>query len=510
MSTYSEIASVGVVGTGVMGRGIMQLFAQAGFTVRFFDAAGDSVPEAQDFVSAMLDRQAQKGRMSAEAAADAKANLLPCEALEDLAPCDVVIEAIVERTEAKQGLFQDLESIVPPTTILATNTSSLMVAEIAQPLSHPERVAGLHFFNPVPLMKVVEVIAAVRTATGVVERLAEAVTRTGHRAVTTVDQPGFLVNHAGRGLLTEGLRVLEEQVADVETIDTLMREAGGFRMGPFELLDLTGLDVSGKVLTSIYGQFFHEPRFRPSSLVTPRVAAELFGRKTSEGWYRYDEDGAKITTGPIPTPSIELTGKTVWIDPAGADSAAIASLVEQAGARIVGEDDGKALCVVQPWGHDASTTAAELSLDAARTVALDPLPGLDRHRTVMLTAATAATYRDIAHALFASDGTAVSVVGDSPGFVVQRVLAAIVNVASEIAGRGIATPADIDAAVRLGLGYPAGPLAMGEALGAVRVREILENQFKVTGDPRYRPSLWLRRRAQLGLPLDAAAPARSG
>jgi len=510
MNERAALTTIGVVGTGIMGRGIMQLFALAGFTVRYFDQNAEALTAAQDFVTSMIDRQVTKGRLETADADAAKKRLVPCERLEDLAPCDAIVEAIVERTEVKQSLFAELEAVVPETTILATNTSSLMVAEIAQPLAHPERVAGLHFFNPVPLMRVVEVIAAVRTEAHVVERLAGAVSKTGHRAVVTVDQPGFLVNHAGRGLLTEGLRVLEERVADVEAIDTLMREAGGFRMGPFELLDLTGLDVSGKVLTSIYEQFFQEPRYRPSSLVAPRVAAELFGRKTGEGWYRYDDDGHKITGATPGTPAVNLESVAVWIDPSAHERDALVALASAAGAGVVDDAGEATLCVVQPWGHDASSTAIALGLDPERTVAVDPLPGLDRHRTIMITPVTTRGSRDAAHALFAADGTNVTIVSDSPGFVVQRIVAAIVNTASEIAGRGIANPADIDAAVKLGLGYPEGPLEMGDGIGADRIVTILEHQLEVTGDPRYRPSQWLRRRAMLGLPLTAAGTPRSG
>ena len=289
--------TIAVIGAGTMGRGIVQLFAQSGHRVKFFDATAGATEAANTFVTDMFQRKANKGRISPQEADAAIGNLVPCTELSDIADCDIVVEAIIEDLDIKQRLFADLEAVVAPSAILASNTSSLLVADIAAQCEHPERVAGLHFFNPVPVMKVVEIISAVRTIQCTVDRLKECVETTGHRAVIAQDQPGFLVNHAGRGLYTEGLRILEEQAASHSQVDRLMREAADFRMGPFELLDLTGLDVSGKVMQSIYEQFQQEPRFRPSSLIPPRISAGLYGRKTGAGWYQYEE-GKKIDSEP--------------------------------------------------------------------------------------------------------------------------------------------------------------------------------------------------------------------
>ncbi len=495
----TETLTIGVVGAGTMGRGIVQLFAQAGHRVRCFDAFEGAAPKAIEFVSGMIGRGVEKGRITAGAFDAIKNRLHVAASLADLADCELVVEAIVEDLEAKRALFRQLEEVVSDTAMLASNTSSLVVTEIAAACRRPERVAGLHFFNPVPLMKVAEVIAAVRTAPAVVERLRDLIAATGHRAVVAADQPGFLVNHAGRGLYTEGLRLLEEQAASAEQVDTVLREAAGFRMGPFELLDLTGLDVSSKVMTSIYEQFQQEPRFRPSSLVPPRVAAGLFGRKTGQGWYVYDGD-KKQTSAPRAVPPLPA-GLAVYVAPEAPDRAALQALVSAAGATWLDSPAPEALCIVQSWGGDATGEAVALGLDATRCVALDPLPGFALHRTLMLTAATRPEMRDAAHALLAHDGTAVTVINDSPGFIVQRVLATIVNIAAQIAQRGIASVDDIEDAVRLGLGYPRGPLAWGDALGADKVLAILRRMQAVTGDPRYRPSPWLERRVALGLSL---------
>lgn len=484
-----------------MGRGIVQLFAQSGHPVSVFDSFEGAVPRAITAVTAMIEKGVEKKTFSREQADGIVGRIKPCVRLHDLADCDVVIEAIIEEIGAKQALFAQLEEIVPERVILASNTSSLVVAEIAARCRHPQRVAGLHFFNPVPLMKVVEVIAAVRTDDETVARLRELVTGTGHRAVVAEDQPGFLVNHAGRGLYTEGLRLLEEQVATVEDVDTLLREGLGFRMGPFELLDLTGLDVSGKVMESIYEQFQHEPRFRPSSLVRPRIAAGLFGRKSGRGWYGYDAAGKATPSNRPATGIAPKVATTVWIDPEASDRVGLLSLAKLAGMDVAGVPAVADLILVQPWGQDATGYAVESGLDAGKVVAVDPLPGLDRHRTLMLTTVTTAAARDSAIAILGGDGGKLTVINDSPGFVLQRILATIVNIAANIAQRGIASVPDIEDAVKLGLGYPFGPLSWGDRVGADRILTILRNMQAQTGDPRYRPSLWLLRRAQLGLSL---------
>src|SRR5690606_10369339 len=413
-------------------------------------------------------------------------------------------------------LFRALEPIVGDEAVLATNTSSLPVTAIAARCRRPQRIAGLHFFNPVPLMKVVEVVRAMRTDESVVERLVTLVRASGHRPVVTRDTPGFIVNHAGRAYGTEALMALGEGVAEVEAIDRILREqvsfdGKGFRLGPFELLDLTGLDVSQPVMESIYRQFYEEPRFRPSVLGAQRLAAGLYGRKSGEGFYRYADGGAETRPEPE-APSVGVR-PPVWIAP-GPYAERVAAAARALGAVVrdtaaPGEDE---LVLVAPLGLDASAASRAaargddgIDLPAERVVAIDALfpiePGHCRRRVLMTTPATRAEYRDAAHAIFAADGVPVTLLRDSAGFVAQRVVAMIVSIGTEIAQQRIAAPADIDAAVRAGLGYPLGPLAMGDAIGTETVCTILDNLHRLTGDPRYRVGGWLRRRAQLGLSL---------
>jgi len=489
--------SIGVIGAGAMGRGIAQIAAAAGIPVLLYDERRPACEDAVKFVDGMFKRAAEKNQMTADAAAAATQRIKIAESLEGLASAKLVIEAVVEDLAVKQALFGRLESIVAPGCVLASNTSSLSITAIAAACKKPDRVAGYHFFNPVPLMKLVEVVAAPLTDPSVPDALTRLAKKLGHTPVNAQDTPGFIVNHAGRGLYTEGMRIHAEGVADFATIDRILREACGFRMGPFELMDTTGLDVSGPVSESIYRQYYEEPRVRPAAFMRPRIAAGLLGRKAGRGFYAYD--GAKKIEPPEPAVPA-ARAEAVWI---GSGDAEIRPVVEAAGVALDrGNTPGaNSLCIVTPLGEDATTAALAAALDPHRTVAVDTLFGLDGRRTIMTTPATEAKFRDQAHALFAHGGKPVSVIRDSAGFVAQRTIAAIVNIAADMAQQRIATPADIDAAVRIGLAYPKGPLAWGDALGPARILQILEAMLAATGDPRYRPSPWLKRRAQLGMSL---------
>ncbi|MDR2153503.1 MAG: 3-hydroxyacyl-CoA dehydrogenase [Burkholderiaceae bacterium] len=496
--------TVGVVGAGAMGRGIAQIAAQAGSAVLLFDTQADAVAKARDALGAQWDKLVEKGRLDAAAAAGHKARLKPVASLSELATCELVIEAVVERLDVKKTLFTELEDIVGPQAVLATNTSSLSVTAIAAALKRPAQFAGYHFFNPVPLMKVVEVIAGLKTATAVCEALTQYARQMGHTPVQAADTPGFIVNHAGRGYGTEALRIVSENVADFATIDRILKDQVGFRMGPFELFDLTGLDVSHPVMESIYRQYYDEPRYRPSVIAAQRVAGGVLGRKSGgEGFYKYEGSVMQPPSEP-PAPKVDEL-PPVWVSPRAARRAELLQLLKDLGAKIEtgATPSAQALTLVAPLGFDVTTVAAVDRLDATRTVGIDLLidDKATKRRVLATNPATRADIRDAAHALFARDGKAVSVVRDSGGFVTQRVVAAIVNIASDICQQRICSPQDLDTAVTLGLGYPLGPLAMGDKFGPTNVLEVLFNLQTVYGDPRYRPSPWLRRRAALGLSL---------
>ncbi len=493
--------TLGIAGAGAMGRGIAQIAAQAGVRVLLYDLQDGAAASAQQAVAATLSGLAAKGKLDPAAAAAAAARIEPASAPEALAQCHIVIEAIVEKLEAKRALFRTLEGIVGEGCILASNTSSLSVTEVAAACRLPGRVAGYHFFNPVPMMKVVEVVDALLTEPWVGEALTALARRMGHAPVRAKDTPGFIVNHAGRGYVTEALRLVAENVAEFHVIDAVLRGAGGFRMGPFELLDLTGLDVSHPVMESIYHQYYQEPRYLPSVLTAQRLAGGLLGRKSGRGFYIY-EGGKQLVPPSAPAPAARPA--RVWVSNARpVFGGAVRELVRGLGGALdesQSPQDG-ALCVVTPLGEDATACVAREGLNPACTVAIDALCGLDRHRTLAATPLTSVAMREAARGLFAADGVPVSLVRDSAGLVAQRVLAHIVNIGCDIAQQGIATPEDIDRAVTLGLGYPKGPLALGDALGGRTVLDMLENLQGYYGDPRYRPSPWLKRRALLGISL---------
>jgi 3-hydroxybutyryl-CoA dehydrogenase len=491
--------SLAVIGTGVMGRGIAQVAAQANVRVLLHDSRPGAAREAKDAVCAQLAKLAEKGRIDRDAAARAGANLLVADSLSELAACPVVIEAVAEDLKTKRELFAALEASVAADCLIASNTSSLSITAIAAACKRPERVAGFHFFNPVPLMKVVEVVDGLLTSPWVGEALAALARRFGHRPVRAKDTPGFIVNHAGRGYGTEALRILGEGIAEFHEIDRILRDVAGFRLGPFELFDLTGLDVSHPVMESIYRQYYDEPRYRPSPLTGQRVNAGLFGRKSGRGFYGH-AGGKQEEISEPPAPGARLA--SVWVSHEDL-GAKLTELLRPLGAHI---DRGarpaaQSLCLVAPLGYDATTAAIEEELDPARTLAVDCLFAWGKRRTLMTTPVTASAMRAAAHGLLASDGVPVTVINDSPGFVSQRVIAQVVNIACDIAQQRIATPADIDAAVTLGLGYPQGPLAWGDAIGPEKILRILERLQEFYGDPRYRASPWLKRRARLGVSL---------
>jgi 3-hydroxybutyryl-CoA dehydrogenase len=499
----SKFTNIAVVGSGAMGRGIAQLAAQGGCQVWLYDSRPEASAEARRAIESIWASLVSKGRLQDSDAQLAGARLNVASSLQQLAHCQLVVEAIVENLGAKQALLAELEPLVADDAVLATNTSSLCVTGIAAGLRLPERFAGLHFFNPVPLMKVVEVVPGARTSAAVCEALGSWVKVLGHTPVRAQDTPGFIVNHAGRGYGTEALRVLSESVSDVPTIDRILKDQLGFKLGPFELLDLTGLDVSHPVMESIYHQYFEEPRYRPSVITAQRLAGGLLGRKSGEGFYTYGPEGAVVAPeAPVPSNAAQ---PPVWVSPKAARRAEIYQYLKNVGASIETgtAPSAQALILVAPLGLDVTTLAAVERLDPTRTVGIDMmLPDAVVKRRVLATnPATRADMRDAAHALFARDGKAVSVIRDSGGFVSQRVAATIVNIAADMCQQGICTPNDLDTAVTLGLGYPQGPLALGDSIGPTNVLEILFNLQTVYGDPRYRPSPWLRRRGALGLSL---------
>ena len=383
--------TLGIVGTGIMGRGIAQIGAQAGVRVVLYDtrvrrrAGGKGLHRDHARQSSR-----EKGRVTPEAAARATGLLEIAHVLPHLSSCHLVIEAIVENLRPSGSSSGISSRWSTDDCLIATNTSSLQVTAIAAACRRPERVGGFHFFNPVPLMKVVEVIGGVLTAPWVIEALTALARRCGHTPVRAADTPGFIVNHAGRGFGTEALQTLREGVAEFYEIDRILRDCAGFRMGPFELFDLTGLDVSHPVMESIYGQYYQEPRYRPSPLTGQRVVAGLLGRKSGQpGVLRVrgrhcQADARRRRAAGAGTQGVDSAARAARRRSPRPSATLGASL--DRGDR---PGPGVARSSSRPSAWTQRRAALAERADPTRTVAVDALFGLAKRRTLMTTPATA-------------------------------------------------------------------------------------------------------------------------
>lgn len=537
-SPEADDYTLAIAGTGAMGQGIAQVAAAGGVQVLLYDTREGAATAAFDTVAGRLTRLVEKGRMSAAEADAAIDRLHPVPTTADFAPADAVVEAIVEDLDAKRGLFTEVEAVVGPDCLIASNTSSIPIAAIARACKKRDRIAGLHFFNPVPLMKLVEVIRAAETSDAAVAALTALGKRLTRVPVTVKDSPGFLVNMGGRAFTTEGLRIVHEGVATPAQVDAVMRDCWGFRMGPFELMDLTGIDVNYPVSQIVWEGYQGDQRLETRPNHRAMFDAGLLGRKTGQGWYAY-EGGKPAPGAPSPdhvtgaAPARRVCLAEEFLEQAvsdmvrrqdggpgnGADEdahddgpegedllsdapldPAVQEFCEEIGLEIV-PDDGVSPIVAAPIGQDATTIATICELDHRRLVCIDLLGNPAKRVTVMTAPGADPAARDALAAAIAESGRKVTAITDSPGFVGQRVAAMVANLGCYMAEIGLASPEDIDTAMQLGLNYPHGPLALAEQIGAPETLDVLKELHETTGEDRYRPTMWLKRRAMLGLPV---------
>ncbi|MGI9480935.1 MAG: 3-hydroxyacyl-CoA dehydrogenase [Hyphomicrobiales bacterium] len=497
MNDKSGVArTIGVVGAGAMGQGIAQVALTGGMNVIIHDARPGGAKEGLDTVFKRLDRLVEKERISGEDAEAMKGRAKAASGMADFAGCDVVVEAIFEDLDLKREIFAELEEVVSPDAIIASNTSSLLIASIARNCIHKNRIAGLHFFNPVPLMKLVEVVRGPETDDATIATLTDVGNAMGRTPVTVKDAPGFLVNLGGRAYTTEAMRVLHEQVATVEQVDAVMRDCCGFRMGPFELADLTGVDVNYPVSQIVYEGYNQDARLRTSFPHKSLFEAGRLGRKTAYGNYRYDEKGAMITASSPDLDTDAAPVSQVFVPEA---TGLLSEFLSDIGVKALNADDGKSPIVAAPLGEDCAAFAARTGIDHARLVAIDLYCNSSARVTIMTAPGADMSARDAAAAAISASGRKVTAIRDSAGFIAQRIQAHVANLGCEMAQIGIASPQEIDLAMRLGLNYPRGPLELAEFLGLENLFEFLNRIQSLTGDDRYRPSGWLRRRAALGL-----------
>ncbi|MEU3463356.1 3-hydroxyacyl-CoA dehydrogenase [Streptomyces sp. NPDC006733] len=492
MIALDRTRTVAVIGAGTMGQGIAQVALVAGHRVRLYDAAPGSAERGAAAVAARLARLAEKGRMDAAERDAALARLAPAGALGELADAALVIEAIIEDLPAKQRLFAELEDVVDDACLLATNTSSLSVTAVAGALRRPGRFVGLHFFNPAPLLPLVEVVSAATTDEDAADTAYATAAAWGKSPVRCTDTPGFIVNRVARPFYAEAFRLHEEGVADPATIDAVLRECGGFAMGPFELTDLIGQDVNEAVTRSVWESFFHDPKFTPSLAQRRLVESGLLGRKSGRGWFRYgDEQDRPLPATAPPAPAPE------WVTVSGdlGPAEELVALMEEAGIAVEREEDGVGAIVLDDvtlflaqggyaFEYGDNVIHYDLALDyrAATRIALAPADTVDPEGV------------RAAVGLFRALGKQVSVIEDVPGMIVARTVAMLVDLAADAVAKGVASPADIDTAMRRGVNYPIGPLEWGDRLSADWVSVFLSELHDACPGGRYAPSALLRRR----------------
>ncbi|MDC9589083.1 3-hydroxyacyl-CoA dehydrogenase [Xenorhabdus sp. XENO-10] len=520
MTTPLLHGPIAVIGAGTMGIGIAQVAAQAGHSVLLFDVNGEAVSQALDNLRTRLHQRVEAGKAEASTTAALLQRITQVNALHALASCGLVIEAIVEQLEAKQNLFQQLESICSNQTLFASNTSSLSITAIASVLSIPQRMAGLHFFNPAPLMRLVEIVQGLETSPRTVATLKTLVTGWKKQPVICRSTPGFIVNRIARPFYAEALRALEEQIAAPATLDAILKESGGFAMGPLQLMDLIGHDVNYAVTESLFHTFHGDPRFQPSLQQKELVDANHLGRKRGRGFYVYDVKRKDAQPQPKIEPKQSRTQKQPLRIKATGNWATLPHFVtllqkpelQQYG--IIFEESKNDrfhsptlqindVLLALTKGRTCAQIADEVR---APVMQFDLSANHQSASIITLSAACQNTPQQTAKVIgfLQSLGKQVIHLPDYPALLTMRTVAMLCNEALDVINKGIASAEDIDLAMYHGVNYPIGPLAWGNQLGWKHILSTLENLQKFYGESRYRPAPLLRQlaagHAQLSLP----------
>jgi 3-hydroxybutyryl-CoA dehydrogenase len=515
--TRLRSAPVFVVGAGIMGSGIAQVAAQAGHSVRLFDTRDHVAAQARSALAARLEGLVAKGRLSAEKAAATLANIEPVDVLERADDARLVIEAIVEEAEAKRSLLRRLEAIVPLDCVLASNTSSLSITALANGLARPGRLVGMHFFNPVPLMKLVEVVSGLHTDPGVASAIHDLSLAWGKVPVHAKSTPGFIVNRIARPFYAETLALLLEGAAAPEVLDACLRGAG-FRMGPCELMDLIGHDTNFAVTQSVYLANFYDKRYMPSTVQRDLVDAGLLGRKSGRGFYRYPEGAASLPkavhAAPEPAAEVAVHGEgpvADWIERAVGAMDVRARRIRSGGwtglqidaARLMLTDGRCADWVARECGvRDISVFDRPMNLSplarSGRGIGGEgsgtgTAAGGDNVLAYSVASTASERWCKQAPAWLAGLGLAPQRIADTPGLVVARTIAMLINEAADAVLQGVCSVEGANVAMKLGVNYPYGPFEWldGWSVGeVVAVLDALDRRYR---GERYRISPWLER-----------------
>ncbi|RED53355.1 3-hydroxyacyl-CoA dehydrogenase [Aestuariispira insulae] len=498
MQPISKETAIAIVGAGAMGSGIAQVAATAGHKVFLFDTREGAAAKAIELLSPGLEKQVSRGKFTAAQKTDILSRIHPVDRLAQLADSGLVIEAIVEDLAIKQELFRQLEAICADNTILATNTSSLSVTAIASVLESPARLVGMHFFNPAQVMKLVEVVTGLATGKEFADKVFATAQAWGKSAVFAKSTPGFIVNRVARPFYAESWRMLEENVTDAVTIDHAVSKAGGFRMGPFALMDLIGHDINFAVTNSVYDACYQDPRYRPSLQQKELVQAGHLGRKTGQGIYNHGaEPPVPSFMETLPAPSM------VQVCGALENTGKLAARLAESSIDARWEDgNGEIRCDHFTLALTDGRTATQRSVEEGiNNLVLFDL-ALDYGSAEALCLAKADQTSEQAFRLAAgfleTVGLRPMAVDDSPGLVVMRTVAMLASEAAETVSHGVADAKSVDTAMTLGVNYPVGPLAYAEQVGLSRILTVLQALEGHFGEDRYRPSPFLRRKVLSG------------